>query len=401
MKRIFTLPLIAALLPLLLVCCSTSDVSKALIVTGQGDNWKASSAAIKQIIDETGLFTAKIIATPVKGQDMSDFSPDFSKYKLVIVDYNGDTWQEKTREAFGNYVNNGGGVVIYRSSVNAFPDWKEYGEMTGLRGGENPDARSSPFIYYSKNEIISDSIQAGGDLVSPVYEYEIRTRITDHPVTIGLPVRWLHAKDQIFRKLHGTVANTKILATAYSDTTFAGTGRDEPVILATNFGKGRIFTTLLGYADEGNMQAMECSGFIVTLQRGAEWAATGKVTQVVPYDFPNAAGSVIRPDYQAMTIDRAFKSLANYDIPRSTKYFTFIQEQVRRAAGDPMLIKAIEKKMIDLLTNEKASKESKKLILRELSWMGSDNCLPSVKAAATDPELKEDAEFALKRLQGN
>jgi len=33
---------------------------------------------------------------------------------------------------------------------------------------------------------------------------------------------------------------------------------------------------------------MKCVAFIVTLQRGAEWAATGKVTQKVPPDFPTA-----------------------------------------------------------------------------------------------------------------
>jgi hypothetical protein len=33
---------------------------------------------------------------------------------------------------------------------------------------------------------------------------------------------------------------------------------------------------------------MACVGFITTLARGAEWAATGKVTQKVPADFPTA-----------------------------------------------------------------------------------------------------------------
>jgi hypothetical protein len=33
---------------------------------------------------------------------------------------------------------------------------------------------------------------------------------------------------------------------------------------------------------------MRCVGFIVTYQRGTEWAATGKVTQKVPKDFPTA-----------------------------------------------------------------------------------------------------------------
>ena len=34
---------------------------------------------------------------------------------------------------------------------------------------------------------------------------------------------------------------------------------------------------------------MECVGFILTFQRGAQWAATGKVTlSDIPDDFPDA-----------------------------------------------------------------------------------------------------------------
>jgi hypothetical protein len=40
---------------------------------------------------------------------------------------------------------------------------------------------------------------------------------------------------------------------------------------------------------------MSCVGFILTLQRGAEWAATGKVTLKVPADFPTAAKASTRP----------------------------------------------------------------------------------------------------------
>ena len=32
--------------------------------------------------------------------------------------------------------------------------------------------------------------------------------------------------------------------------------------------------------------AMDCEGFITIVQRGTEWAATGKVTQKVPKSFP-------------------------------------------------------------------------------------------------------------------
>ena len=33
---------------------------------------------------------------------------------------------------------------------------------------------------------------------------------------------------------------------------------------------------------------MNCVGFAVTLQRGAEWAATGQVTQEIPEKMPTS-----------------------------------------------------------------------------------------------------------------
>ncbi len=42
---------------------------------------------------------------------MKKFNPDFSKYRLVVLDYNGDSWSDKTNKAFVEFVKNGGGVV--------------------------------------------------------------------------------------------------------------------------------------------------------------------------------------------------------------------------------------------------------------------------------------------------
>jgi type 1 glutamine amidotransferase len=47
-------------------------------------------------------------------------------------------------------------------------------------------------------------------------------------------------------------------------------------------GKGRVFHTPMGHGAD----SMRCVGFTVTLQRGTEWAATGKVTGAIPKDFP-------------------------------------------------------------------------------------------------------------------
>ena len=60
--------------------------------------------------------------------------------------------------------------------------------------------------------------------------------------------------------------------------------------MAMNYGKGRIFHTTLGHFD----YSMECVGFMTILQRGAEWAATGNVTQDIPEDFPGEGQSVSR-----------------------------------------------------------------------------------------------------------
>jgi hypothetical protein len=45
---------------------------------------------------------------------------------------------------------------------------------------------------------------------------------------------------------------------------------------------------------------LSCVGFIVTFQRGTEWAATGKVTQNIPTVFPTATVVAYRSDIAAM-----------------------------------------------------------------------------------------------------
>jgi hypothetical protein len=303
------------------------------------------------------------MTTPSKGTDMSGFKPDFSKYNLVVLDYEGDMWPEKTNADLMDYVNNGGGVVLFNS-------------------------KSDP------GAAIPDSVT-----VSERHNFEIWTAVTDYPVTEGLPVRWLHPDDEIVQGLDPAGEDVQVLAVAFSDTSFSGTGRMEPVLVVRNYGKGRIFTTLIGSPDGKENRALHCTGLIVTLQRGAEWAATGSVTQEVPFDFPTAAGLVVRPDFKRVTLEEAFKNIVSYDIEKSTKYFTFIQDRIRKASGDEKTMSDLEKKMVAVLKNKESSDDIKKLLLRELSWMGSDYCIPAIKAFASDPELKDDAEFALTRLQ--
>jgi type 1 glutamine amidotransferase len=59
--------------------------------------------------------------------------------------------------------------------------------------------------------------------------------------------------------------------------------------MVITYGKGRVFHTIMGH-DE---RSTKCVGFVCTLQRGTEWAATGKVTIPKPDNFPGADKSVV------------------------------------------------------------------------------------------------------------
>jgi type 1 glutamine amidotransferase len=399
MKKQYLLYIVAAGLFTLLSACKNESGYKTLIITGQNNhNWKASSPVLKQILDETGLFSTEIMTTPDKGGDMKTFDPDFSKYKLVVIDYNGDSWSEKTNMAFVDYVKNGGGVVIYHAADNSFPNWKEFNEMIGLGGWGDRNQKNGPYVYYKNNQLIVDTTAGIAGTHGKRREYIVRTRITDHPITKGLPVRWLHGNDELYSLLRGPAKNMQILATAFADSAAGGgTMRDEPMLFTITYGKGRIFHTTMGHADEGGGPSMHCAGFITTLQRGAEWAVTGNVTQKIPWDFPSAAGVVLRPDFKEMTLDQAFENIGQYDIAKSTRALICIQSHLRSLEGDEAGILDIEKKMVIVLKNSGATVDSKKLLLRELSWMGSDYSVPAIKELVSNSELKDEAEFALVR----
>ncbi|MEE2825806.1 MAG: ThuA domain-containing protein [Planctomycetota bacterium] len=263
---------------------SAQTKSRALIVDGQNNHkvWPKTTQMMKGYLEETGLFDVDVATTAPNGTD-ADFQPAFSEYDVVISNYNGAAWPEKTQQSFVDYMNQGGGLVVVHAADNAFSNWKEYNQMIGLGGWGGRTEKSGPYVYYSEDgKVIRDTSDGRGGGHGRQHEFPVVTRNSEHPITQGLPSEWMHAQDELYDKLRGPAQGMVVLATSFSDKETGGSGRHEPMLMVIDFGKGRVFHTTLGHAD----YSMECVGFITTFNRGCEWAATGKVTQPIPQDFP-------------------------------------------------------------------------------------------------------------------
>ncbi len=265
---------------------------KVLIVDGQNlHDWKGTTPVLKQILEETGLFQVDVATSPPKGADMSGFKPNFAAYHAVVSNYQGDPWPEETKQALVDYVKNGGGLVIFHFACAAFPDWKEYNEMIGLGGWGGRNEKWGPYVRWRDGKFVRDTSpgKAGGH--GPMQPFQLVVRNAEHPITKGLPEKFMHVPDELYGWLRGPAENLTVLATAFAPKEKGGADEHEPILFTVNYGKGRVFQNALGHT----AKELKSVAFIVTFQRGVEWAASGKVTQKLPDDFPTADEATVRP----------------------------------------------------------------------------------------------------------
>ncbi len=273
---LFTLPLQAQ---------TAKDKIRLLIVDGQNNhgNWPQTTKMMKGYLEATGLFSVDIATTPASGKNMEGFKPEFSNYRVVLLNYNGNAWPSDTRSAFESFVKSGGGVLSVHAADNAFPEWLEFNKMIGLGGWGGRTEKDGPYVYYDQDgKLVRDDSPGRGGSHGAQHAFKVVTRNKKHPITKGLPLEWMHSNDELYDRLRGPAENMTVLATAYSAKDKGGTGRNEPMMMVIRYGKGRVFHTALGHGND----SQRCIGFITYLQRAAEWVATGKVKQKVPAGFP-------------------------------------------------------------------------------------------------------------------
>jgi HEAT repeat protein len=384
-------------------------VIKTLIITGQNNhNWKASSPILEQILDDSALFEADVATSPPRGGNMAEFSVDFEPYQLVVLDYNGEDWPDSVKKGFLDFVQSGGGVVVYHAADNAFPKWKEFNQIIGLGGWGNRNEKSGPYVFWHRDRVVRDSSPGAGGYHGDQHAFLVVNRDTSHPITQGLPEKWMHARDELYSLLRGPGENMHILATAYSDPATRGTGRDEPVLFTVTYGKGRIFHTVLGHAmGDGPHPAMQCVGFIVTFLRGAEWAASGKVTQKIPGDFPavyreNGTPDDIRLwlDYRPPDLKKILEKVAAYDYGKDEEALTRLRDYVRAHRNSPESKKACEIELADFLASD-ATLAAKLAVCRHLREIGSDTSVPVLGKMMLQPETSDMARYALEKMSSD
>lgn len=286
------------------------DPIRVLIVDGQNnhDQWPKTTYMLKTYMEKSGLFSVNVARSAftwkgdeflkefsIDGMDKTesmekpqpdpDFNPNFSNYDVVISNFgwNAASWPEATQKNLETYIANGGGLVVFHAADNSFPEWEAYNKMIGLGGWGDRNEKDGPYVYYNDDEeLIRDTAPGKGGSHGPQSEYQIQIRNSNHPITKGMPATWMHTKDELYNSLRGPAENMEVLATAYADPNNKGTGRHEPALMVLTYGKGRVFHNIMGHAD----YSVSCVGFVTSMLRGTEWAATGMVTQEIPKDFP-------------------------------------------------------------------------------------------------------------------
>ncbi len=280
-----------------------------------------TSPLIKHILENTGRFTVDVSTTPPAAphhptlpanatpeqkakfdeatvaaarikQAWTKWRPKFGDYAAVVSNYNGEDWPDEVKKAFVDYVKNGGGFVSVHAANNAFADWPEYNQMIGLGGWGGRTEKSGPYLHLRDGKFIKEPVPGPSGGHGKQHEFLIVNRAPEHPIMQGLPAKWMHATDELYHTLRGPAENITVLGSAYSSKDMGGTGEDEPLLMVLPFGKGRVFHTALGHSTT-TMQGVE---FQITLQRGTEWAATGKVTLPAPKAEEMPADKVVMRD---------------------------------------------------------------------------------------------------------
>jgi len=227
---------------------------QVLLISGKNNHeWQKTSLTFQQILEEKGFFKVDITERP----DTLNASV-LKNYKVIASNWNAfpestRQWGKVAEKAIVDFVNRGGGFVLFHSASAAHYDWPEYQQMVGATWGKNT---------------------RHGQIAS----FEVKIQNTKHPVTKGMSNFMI--TDELWVEMDQQLGN-EVLCSAFAPSSNKGRDQDEPVLICRKQGKGRCFYQVLGH----DVAAMQNLGWKTLMQRGTEWAAKGKVTIPIPLEL--------------------------------------------------------------------------------------------------------------------
>ena len=83
--------------------------------------WQETTPYLKRMLEDAGIFQVDVVTAPPRGGDFSAFKPDWSKYQVVVGNYDApdDRWPDSLKASFAEYIRDGGGFVSVHAADNA------------------------------------------------------------------------------------------------------------------------------------------------------------------------------------------------------------------------------------------------------------------------------------------
>jgi type 1 glutamine amidotransferase len=217
---------------------------KVLIVTGDdvgAHPWHEVSQAIRETLMAAGKFDVKVSEDP----NIFESATALKSYDVVFLHFYNATLPTLTDAAKQNlldYVKGGKGLCISHLSSAAFKEWGEFQKLCGRYWVMGKSGHGPRGVFKAQ---IADP---------------------DHPITKGLDA--FETDDELYAKLLGDTP-VHVLVSANSDWSKAV----EPLAFTLEYGQGRVFHETFGH----DGKAIRTPNVSKLIQRGTEWAATGKV----------------------------------------------------------------------------------------------------------------------------
>jgi type 1 glutamine amidotransferase len=274
---------------------------RVLILDGfSNHDWHQTRALLRGILEASGLFTVSVSTAPstTASPGWEQWRPNFSDYDVVIQTCNdiggGPSWPREVQIAFENYVRNGGGVLVFHSDNNAFPDWPVYNQMIGF--GWRNKQQGDAITINSRQRLLRIPSGQGENTGHDGRSDVVVHRLGDDPIHHGMPLAWKTPTLEIYYYARGPAKRMRVLSYGYDQ----HTRMNWPLEWTVRFGRGRVYSSTFGHVWKGDVQppSLRCAGEQTLLLRILQWLARRPVTVAIPADFPTEAATSIRPEIQ-------------------------------------------------------------------------------------------------------